>query len=193
MGLWGGRLRGAVLGLAMALAMAFAMPGGAARSAAAAGAEPQAVATPFDEDGYQVTATVTAQECLVVSGIDLTDMVAKTADLQAKGIIRPDVDAAHVKAHAWTTAAAFGLKVEPLFVVTVFRNSPEVETCHFGLAIRGFDGKVAVAYTFSMSRAAYDKVDWSHFDAHELPDVVQDFTVGQVTAQHMNAEAKLGD
>lgn len=174
-------------------AFALAMLGAGILPIASQAAEPQAVPTPYDEDGYQVTATVTKQECLVVSAIDLADMVAKTSDLQAKGIIRPDVDAAHVKAHAWTTAAAFGLKVEPLFVVTVFKNSPEIDVCHFGLAIVGFDGKPEIAYTFSMNRAAYDKVDWSAFVATNLPNVAQDFSIGPVTVQHMNAESKLGD
>jgi hypothetical protein len=156
-------------------------------------ATPQAVATPFDDDGYEVTATVTPKNCLVVSSIDLTTMVAKLPDLQSKGLIRPDVDAAHVKAHAWTTAAALALKLEPLFVVTVFKNSPEIDTCKFGQAIVGFDGTPEIAYAFTMTRTLYNKVDWSAFSANRLPDVVQDFTIGSATAAHMNAEAKLSD
>jgi hypothetical protein len=154
---------------------------------------PQAVATPYDEDGYQVTATVTPKECLVVSGIDLSTMVDKTSDLQAKGIIRPDVTASHVKAHAWTTASAFALKVEPLFIVTVFKNSPEIDHCNFGAAFIGFDGKPEIAFTFSLTRALYDKVDWSSFTPTDLPNVAQDFTIGAKTASHMNDEAKLND
>jgi hypothetical protein len=180
-----------IAGLTRRAALALAMLGAGILPAASQSSRPQPVPTPFDEDGYQVTATVTKQECLVVSAIDLADMVAKTSDLQSKGIIRPDVDAAHVKAHGWTTAAAFGLKVEPLFVVTVFKNSPEIDKCHFGLAIIGFDDKPQIAYTFSMSRAEYDKVDWSNFGSSDLPNVVQDFTVGTVTAEHMNAESKV--
>jgi hypothetical protein len=155
--------------------------------------QPQAVTTPFDSDGYALTATVTKQECLVVTSIDLKTMVEKKSDLQAKGIIRPDVDTAHVKAHAWTTAAAFALKVEPLFIVTVFKNSPEIDNCHFGQAIIGFDGKPEIAYMFSMDRAEYNKVDWTSFKPADLPNVVQNFTIGPATAQHMNDEAKIGD
>jgi hypothetical protein len=154
---------------------------------------PQAVATPFDEDGYEVTAAVTPKDCLVVSSIDLTTMVQKFADLQNKGMIRTDVDAPHVKAHAWTTAASIALKLQPLFVVTVFKNSPEINACKFGQAIVGFDGKPTIAYTFTMTRALYDKVDWTAFTPTQLPDVVQDFTIGRVTAAHMNSEAKLND
>jgi hypothetical protein len=156
-------------------------------------ATPQAVPTPFDEDGYEVTATVTPKNCLVVSSIDLATMVAKLSDWQKNGLIRPDVDAAHVKAHAWTTAAALALKLEPLFVVTVFKNSPEIDTCKFGQAIVSFDGTPEIAYGFTMTRALYNKVDWSAFSPDHLPDVVQDFTIGRVTAAHMNDEAKLND
>jgi hypothetical protein len=162
-------------------------------AAVAQPATPQAVATPFDKDGYEVTAVVTPKDCLVVSSIDLTAMVANLPDLQRKGMIRPDVDAAHVKAHAWTTAAAFALKVQPLFVVTVFRNSPEINTCKFGQAIVGFDSRPEIAYTFTMTRTLYKKVDWTAFTPTRLPDVTQDFTIGTATATHMNAEAKLSD
>jgi hypothetical protein len=165
----------------------------AASPAAAQSTTPQAVATPFDEDGYALTATVTPKECLVVSSIDLGTMVAKTSDLQAKGLIRPDVTPAHVKAHAWTTASVFALKVEPLFVVTVFKNSPEIALCHFGQAFVDFDGKPQIAFTFSLTRAMYDKVDWSNFTPTDLPSVVQNFTLGPDIAQHMRAESKLND
>ncbi len=165
----------------------------AALSAPAAAAQPQTIATPFDEDGYELTGVVTPKDCLVISSIDLTTMVAKVPDLQSKGIIRPDVDAAHVKAHAWTTASVFALKVQPLFVVTVFKNSPEISQCKFGQVIVGFDGKPEVAYHFIMTRALYDKVDWTSFTPTDLPDVTQDFSIGSVMADHMNAEAKLAD
>lgn len=165
----------------------------AAALPAAASPAPQPVATPFDEDGYDLTATVTPKECLVVSGIDLAEMVAKTSDLQEKGLIRPDVTPAHVKAHAWTTASVFALKVEPIFVVTVFKNSPEINLCHFGVAFVDFDGKAQIAFTFSLTRTMYDKVDWSHFTPTDLPSVVQDFTLGPDTARHMSAESKLND
>ncbi len=160
---------------------------------AAAQTRPQAVATPFDDDGYDLTATVTPKECLVVSSIDLARMVAKASDLQAKGLIRPDVTPAHVKAHAWTTASVFALKVEPIFVVTVFKNSPEIQLCHFGQAFVDFDGKPQIAFTFSLTRAMYDKVDWTHFNPTDLPSVVQDFTLGPDISEHMNAESKLSD
>ncbi len=154
---------------------------------------PQAVATPFDADGYEVTAAVTPKECLVVSSIDLKTMLAKIKDLQSKGLIRPDVDAAHVKTHAWTTAAAFALRVEPIFVVTVFKNSPDINLCHFGQAFVGFDGKAEIGYTFTMTRAMYDKVNWEKFTPTDLPNVAQGFSVGPVTDEHMNAESKLSD
>jgi hypothetical protein len=176
-----------VAGFALAVLCAGILP------AAAADPEPQVVGTPFDADGYELSTTLTKQQCVVISSIDLTTMVAKKSDLQAKGIIRPDVDTAHVKAHAWTTAAAFALKVEPLFIVTVFKNSPEIDKCHFGQAIIGFDGKPEVAYVFSMDRTEYGKVDWTNFKPADLPSVVQDFSIGPATAQHMNDEAKLGD
>jgi hypothetical protein len=160
---------------------------------AAAQPAPQTVATPFDEDGYGLTATVTPKQCLVVSSIDLAQMVAKTSDLQAKGMIRPDVDAAHVKAHAWTTASVYALKAEPIFLVTVFKNSPEIKLCHFGVGFVDFDGKPQIAFTFSLTRAMYDKVDWSNFDPTDLPNVVQDFTLGPDISEHMNAESKLSD
>lgn len=57
----------------------------------------------------------------------------------------------------------------------------------------GFDGTPEIAYGFTMTRALYDKVDWSAFSPEHLPDVVQDFTIGRVTAAHMNDEAKLND
>lgn len=155
--------------------------------------EPQPVATPFDEDGYRLSTTLTKSGCLVVSSIDLATMVAKTGDLQAKGLIRADVDTAHVKSHAWSTASAFALKVEPIFVVTVFRNSPEINRCSFGQVYIGFDNKPEIAYTFIVTRAIYDKVDWTSFDATDLPSVVQDFKVGPVTAGHMTEESKLSD
>jgi len=164
----------------------FAMP-------AAAATPPQSVATPFDEDGYDLMATVKPKECLLVSSIDLAEMVAKTSDLQAKGMIREDVDPAHVKAHAWSTASAFALKVEPLFVVTVFKNSPEINLCHFGVAFVDFDGKPQIAFTFSMTRALYDKIDWSHFTGTDLPTLVPDFTLGPDTSEHISAESKLSD
>ncbi len=174
----------------------FAVPGAALPGAAlpaAAQSAPQAVATPFDEDGYSLTATVKPDECLLVSSIDLAEMVAKTSDLQAKGLIRQDVDPAHVKAHAWATASAFALKVEPIFVVTVFKNSPEIQLCHFGVAFVGFDGKPQIAFTFSMTRAMYDKVDWSNFTGTDLPALVPDFTLGPDTSEHISAESKLSD
>ncbi len=154
---------------------------------------PQAVPTPFDADGYALTAVVTPKECLLVSAIDLTKMVSKTSDLQKKGLIRPNVTAAHVKAHAWTTASVYALRVEPIFVVTVFKNSPDIDLCHFGVAFVDFAGKPQIAFTFSLTRAMYDKVDWTNFTATDLPSVVQDFTLGPDISKHMNAEAKLGD
>jgi hypothetical protein len=164
-----------------------------AAPAMAASTAPQPVPTPFDADGYDLTATVTPKECLLVSSIDLAEMVAKTSDLQAKGLIRPDVTAARVKTHAWTTASVYALKVEPIFLVTVYKNSPEIDLCHFGVAFVDFAGKPQIAFTFSLTRAMYDKVDWSHFDPTDLPSVVQDFTLGPDTAAHMNAESKLSD
>ncbi len=160
---------------------------------AAQAAEPKTIPTPFDDDGYALAGVVTAQDCLVIGSIDLPAMVAKVSDLQSKGIIRPDADAAHVKAHAWTTASMFALKVQPIFLVTVFKNSPEISRCKFSQVVIGFDGKPAVAYDFTMTRALYDKVDWTSFTPTDLPDVTQDFSIGKVMADHMNAEAKLAE
>jgi hypothetical protein len=36
-------------------------------------------------------------------------------------------------------------------------------------------------------------VDWSNFDPTDLPNVVQDFTLGPDISEHMNAESKLSD
>ncbi len=156
-------------------------------------AAPSVIPTPFDEDGYSITAALAPQSCLVVSGIDLRTMVARTADLQSKGLIRNDVDAGHVRAHAWTTAAMIALKLEPLFVATIYRQYPKIDSCEFGQAFVDFNGKVNIGYSFTMTRAIYDKQNWSAFVATDLPNVAQDFTLGPVTVQHMNAEAKLPD
>jgi hypothetical protein len=153
----------------------------------------QVIPTPYDEDGYSVTANLDPHSCLVVTSIDFTAMLKALPDLQAKGLVRSDVDAAHIKAHAWTTASTIALKLEPLFIVTIFDKRPNIASCKFGQAYIDFDGKMNIGYSFTMTRAVYNKQDWSAFTGTDLPNVVNDFTLGPTTAAHMNAETNLSD
>jgi hypothetical protein len=167
--------------------------GGSASLSVADRLSPSPIETPFDADGYSALGRITPGGCLVGSDVDLSVMVDKTSTLQSKGLIRPDVDKAHVQAHAWTTASAIALQLEPILITAVFRDHPDIKTCGFVQTITGFDGKVEAAYGFAITRALYDKVDWATFSPQDLPDVSENFQIGPVTAAHMNAEAKLRD
>ncbi|AIY41561.1 hypothetical protein LT85_2403 [Collimonas arenae] len=164
-------------------------------AATAAGANPVAapavVSTPFTEQGYTITTKATAQDCLVASNIDLETMIAKTADLQRHGMVRKNVDAAHVRAHAWTIASAMGLKLQPQLIQDTFKGHPEIERCGFLQTITAADNALVSAYALVMTRAQYDKINWSTFTGQQLPATAEHFSVGPVTQQHVDAEAKV--
>jgi hypothetical protein len=149
---------------------------------------PSPIATPLDGDGYSALGKIAPAECLVGGTVDLRTMLSKMTDLQAKGAIRGDVDLAHVKARAWSTASAIAFKMQPILVEAVFKDHPDIQTCGFVQTVAGLDGKVTGAFGFKMTRASYAKIDWSSFSAPELPSVWDDFQIGPEIMKHMHAE-----
>jgi hypothetical protein len=146
------------------------------------------MATPFDADGYSVIANTSAEKCLVGSDIDIKRMLAQYADLQKRGLVRPDVDVSHVSTHAWSTASAVAFKIHPLLITMIFDGHPEIDRCAFVQTITGVDGKQTPAYGFSLTRSDYKKTDWSGVGPAELPKVTENFTVFKEAAKHMSDE-----
>jgi hypothetical protein len=167
----------------------------AAFSIAAFSADPPqprgaALSTPFDSDGYSAMTRLTQTDCLVGSDIDLKTMLEQVSDLQKRGLIRADVDEAHVKAHAWTTATAVAFKIEPMLVSIVYDSNPGIDHCTFVQTITGLDGKQLPAYGFGLTRALYKKTDWSKVGPADLPNVTDRFQAFKATADHLNQEGK---
>jgi hypothetical protein len=102
-------------------------------------------------------------------------MLSKMTDLQANGAIRGDVDLAHVKAHAWSTASAIAFKMQPILVAAEFNDHPDIEKCGFVQTVTGLDGKAIGAFGFRMTRATYAKIDWSSFSPPELAELLRRF------------------
>lgn len=148
------------------------------------------VATPFDADGYSVIANTSTDQCLVGSNIDIKTMITHLPDLQKRGLVRTDVDAAHVNAHAWGTATALAFKIHPLLISLIFDGHPEVDHCGFVQTITGLDGKQTPAYGFSLTRAEYKKTDWKNISAADFPNATDSFTVFKDAAQHLSDESK---
>ena len=151
---------------------------------------PAAIETPLDADGVSAIGKLTPNDCLVGSDVNLQTMLAKTAELQSNGAIRSDVDRAHVKARAWTTASSVLLNLQPFLMDAVFRGHSEIDKCGFVTTITGSNGKPESAFGFAITRAMYDKIDWSSASQQDLPNVTNDFTLGRVTAGHMKAESE---
>ena len=151
---------------------------------------PVSIETPLDADGVSALGKLTPSDCLVGSDVDLQTMLARIADLQSKGAIRSDVDLAHVKARAWTTASSILLSLQPFLMEAVFKGHSDIDSCGFVTTITGANGKPESAFGFAITRAMHDKVDWSSASQQDLPNVTDHFTLGRVTAGHMKAESK---
>ena len=158
-------------------------------AADAPSSSPATISTPFDGDGYSVVTRPSQKNCLVGANIDLPAMLAGIADYQQHGVMRSDVDAKHVTAHAWTTASAIALKLQPFIIVELFKQHPEIGRCGFLQTITGSDGRHELAYAFDMTRAAYARTDWPAYSPQKLRGISENFRMGLVTARHMNAEA----
>jgi hypothetical protein len=150
--------------------------------------QPEPMGTPYDEDGYSVVGKFGANECLVGSDVDLKTMVAKMRDLQTKGLIKPDVDEEHLKAHAWTTASAIALRLEPLVIHSTYSDHAKVDHCVFVQTITGLDGKDEMAFAFELSRADYKKIDFASVTPESWPELVNNFKIGPVVAKKMKDE-----
>ncbi|MEO6920569.1 MAG: hypothetical protein ABI171_16430 [Collimonas sp.] len=176
--------------IAIAAAASFSFATSASAASATPAATPVDVTTPFTEQGYSILTKATPQDCLVASNIDLETMIAKTADLQRSGMVRKNVDVAHIRTHAWTTASAIGLKLQPKLIQSTFKDHPEIDRCGFLQTITPADNTPVAAYALVMTRALYDKINWSTFTEQQLPAAAEHFSIGPVTQQHMDAEAK---
>lgn len=146
--------------------------------------------TPFDEDGYSVTAT-TPRKYRVDSNIDLKTMISHVADLQTRGVLPIDFDAYHVDSQAWTTAATMAFKLQPLLVAIDFNNQPERARCECLQTITGVDGTQQPNYGFDLTRAQQEELEisWSA----KLPKVIGHFTVFNESTAHLNLASKQAD
>lgn len=175
--------------LAFALSLAVLLaPSLSAAAAEGATPKPTPMTTPFDADGYSVIANTSAEKCLVGSDINIKMMLAQYADLQKRGLVRPDVDASHVSAHAWSTASAVAFKIHPMLITMIFDGHPAIDRCAFVQTITGLDGKQTPAYGFSLTRSDYKRTDWSSVGPAELPKVTENFTVFKEAANHLSDE-----
>lgn len=146
--------------------------------------------TPFDADGYSVIANRAPGSCRVGSNIDLKTMIANVADWQARGIVPPDLDAAHVDSQAWTTAATIAFKLQPLLVAIVFNSQPALTHCEFLQTITDVDGKQQPTYGFDLTRAEYARTNWKSLGPGELSRVTGHFNVFDESAAHLSDENK---
>lgn len=148
------------------------------------------VPTPFDSDGYSVTANTAPNSCLIGSNIDLKMMIAQVSDLQTRGLVPPDVNATNINSQAWTTAATIAFKLQPLLVAIVFNSQPALTHCAFMQSITGLDGKKHPTYGFDLTRAEFAKTNWKSLGPGELPNVTSHFKVFKESSVHLSAENK---
>lgn len=150
----------------------------------------EAVPTPFDADGYSVTANTSQENCRIGSTIDLKTMIAQVAYLQTRGFIPPDLNAARVDTQAWTTAATIAFKLQPLLVAIVFNSTPSLTHCEFLQTITGLDGKQQPAYGFDLTRDEFARNNWKSLGPGQLSQVTGHFRVFNESAAHLSDENK---
>ncbi len=149
---------------------------------------PAPIATAFDADGYSALGVLDPANCFVGANIDLAVMISKAPELQARGVIAPSKSPAHVAAHAWTTASAMALKLQPFLIASIYEAHPALDRCAFVVTITGADGKQEGAFAFDMNRALSAKMKQAAASPQEFPSLTQNFRLGGGVTAHMNAE-----
>jgi hypothetical protein len=142
--------------------------------------------------GIKLTYEHTSQSCSVLSTMDDTTFRGLTSAFIA-GRAMNDAQARSWTAHSFTVGLLLQqAEFSAPTVKHLYTDFPDADACNFEVALNSFDvfGQPApkLLYTFTFSRAIFNKINWEHFIPSNLAKIAGGFKVSPDAAARLEAE-----
>lgn len=132
----------------------------------------------FNAIGCEQT-LATGNRALLTISCDEAKVIANIPDLQAIGLLNPDLTQGYINTHHLSLTGNTAMTAAEMALMISYQENPSLDDLRVEVTIGATDdyGNSAphLAFSFGFDRATYARINWDKFDRSKLPNVSKRF------------------